>query len=174
MQPVFELTEGKSTVKIYLDSDPESPRSWSTFGEILYIKNSRYTLGDKALDADSMADADRDADFINLPVFAYIHSGIALNTTGFNCPWDSAQTGIIRVSKDKIKKEFNVNKITPEIMAKSLTLLKSEVEMFSKYLNGEVYGFIVTNNETGEETDSCWGYYEEPKALARMALDGDL
>jgi hypothetical protein len=43
------------------------------------------------------------------PVYAYIHSGIALSTSRgypFDCPWDSGQLGFALVSNAKIQEEF--------------------------------------------------------------------
>lgn len=39
-----------------------------------------------------------------------------------------------------------------------MSLLKDDVEIYSKYATGDVYGFIVYDHN-GNETDSCWGFY---------------
>jgi hypothetical protein len=46
-----------------------------------------------------------------------------------------------------------------------LKWLRGEVETYSAYMSGEVYGFQITENadpddpERGDIIDSCWGYY---------------
>ena len=34
----------------------------------------------------------------------------------------------------------------------------SEIETYSPYLNGDVHGYIISN-ESGDEVDSCFGIY---------------
>jgi hypothetical protein len=166
---IFQKTEGAKTVKIFLDFDPESPRSWDNLGEILYKKNSRYVLGDRELEIEDLHNAENDNDYIILPVYAYIHSTTVLNTTGFSCPWDSGQCGVIRVSKAKVLKEYGWKRLSKKRIEKIKGYLKNEIEIYSQYLQGAVYGFVMEDLE-GNEIDSCWGFYESPEALADQAL----
>jgi hypothetical protein len=84
-----------------------------------------------------------------LPLYLYDHSGITMNTTGFSCPWDSGQVGVIFMSPQTVAKEGISD---PE------GYLKGEVKTYDQYLRGEVFGYIL-KNASGEEVDSCWGYY---------------
>lgn len=152
-------------LNIVTDQDPENPRLGFTFGTI-YYSSYRYILGDQQVSKDRIEEIIKDEDMVYLPVYAYIHSGVALNTTGFSCPWDSGMSGIIAVSKDDIRKEFNVKRITKSVMDKVNNLLKCEVDTFSKYLNGEVYGFEVVD-ESGNIVDSCYGFYSEEDAISQ-------
>jgi hypothetical protein len=92
-----------------------------------------------------------------LPLFLYDHSGITMNTTGFNCRWDSGQVGFIFISKAKALKEFGGKIITKKLRERLETYLKNEVETYDQYLTGDVWGVQVF--EDGEEVDSCWGFY---------------
>jgi hypothetical protein len=95
---------------------------------------------------------------IVLPLFLYDHSGITMNTTGFSCPWDSGQVGVIVARAAKIKAEFgNLKKETKEHV---ITILKSEVSTYDQFLRGDIYGFVL-EDENGDEIDSCWGFYGE-------------
>jgi hypothetical protein len=101
-----------------------------------------------------------------LPVYVYDHSGARMNTTGFSCPWDSGQIGWIIAFKDTIKSLFPSWKISTQKRRESiLEWLRGEVETYSAYMSGEVYGFQITENadpddpERGDIIDSCWGYY---------------
>lgn len=150
------------TLNIVTDNCPESPRDGINLGTI-YYSSSHYTLGDKCVSKDHINDLMNDKNVVYLPVFAYIHSGILLNTSGFSCPWDSGMSGIIAVTKNEIRTQFNVKRITKSILDKVLTCLKGEVETYSKYLNGEVYGYEILN-EKNEVVDSCFGFYSEEDA----------
>ena len=153
------------TLEIVNDMDPVNPRTdFDQLGTI-YYSSSRYNLGDKCVSKDEIESIMEDNEKIYLPVYAYIHSGVALNTTGFSCPWDSGMSGIIAVSKDKVRQEYNTKRITKKILDQVKNRLKAEVEEFSQYLNGEVYGFQV-KDETGDIVVSCYGFYSEEDAEA--------
>ena len=158
---IEEIKVGKNTIKIEIDSEPQNPRTdWEPFGTITTKKGGRYYLGEKPMDAEDMERIyNNKKEYISLPVYAYIHSGTCLNTTGFSCPWDSGQSGIIYISKDKVRKEFRVKRISLKLFNRIEEILRGEVETFSQYLGGEVYGFIIEDLE-GEILDSCWGFYE--------------
>jgi hypothetical protein len=96
-------------------------------------------------------------DHICLPVYAYVHSSVQLNTTGFSCPWDSGQIGCIYVSKHRIREDFRAKRITKSIYNKVINFLNEEITILNSYLNDEVFGFVITDSD--KEIDSCWGYY---------------
>jgi hypothetical protein len=70
-----------------------------------------------------------------LPVYMYEHSGIAVSTKPFSCPWDSGQIGFIFVSKEKLRKEYGVKRITASLVAKAVRILEAEVQEYNQYLN---------------------------------------
>ena len=41
-----------------------------------------------------------------LPVYRYEHGGVAYNTTGFSCSWDSGKIGVIFATKKQIELSF--------------------------------------------------------------------
>jgi hypothetical protein len=164
MHVIEEKTEGNVTLKIVVDEDPTSPREWDNLGEILYV-SSRYTLGDRKVDAEEIQAIQEDKDNLWLPVYAYIHGGTSLNTGGFGDPWDSGTSGIIYVSKEKILKEWKVKRISPKLRATVLEGLKGEVKTYSDYLEGNVYGHVIEVD--GEQVDSCWGHYGSPRDLLK-------
>ena len=100
--------------------------------------------------------AEIEKSYVVLPVYLLDHSGLSVSTTDFNDPWDSGQTGIIFASLDKIREEYGVKTVTPEIRHKAEDLLRGEVEQYDAYLNGECYGYELYKN--GEVVDSCWGF----------------
>lgn len=114
---------------------------------------------EKALDADKSIIA-------YLPVYVYDHSGVCMNTTGFSCPWDSGQIGYIVALREDVKAIQPSWKIITEKRREIiLEWLRGEVETYSAYMSGEVYGFQIVelsdpdDPDSGEIADSCWGYY---------------
>jgi len=145
-------------IEIHFDECPESPREWDNLGHIVYWSD-RYNLGDERIyDVDEFLKEHKDD--IVLKVYAYIHSGIALRTAPFDClpafhaQFDSGHSGFIYVSKEDVLKEYG--NLSDETIERVKNCLQGEIETFSKYLNGEVYGFII---KIGENIiDSCWGF----------------
>ena len=156
MEAVEKIEHKGKQIEIHYDQDAQSPRECDNLGTILYT-STRYNLGDKQVSREEIKEIENSKGVIAIPVYAYIHSGIALNTTGFSCPWDSGQCGIIYAEKSKILKEYGVKRLTPAVRAKVEKLFRSEIEEFGKYLAGEVYGYQIKDS-TGEEVSACWGY----------------
>lgn len=97
--------------------------------------------------------------YVILPLYLYDHSGITMNTTGFSCPWDSVQVGWIYVAREDILKEFGGKLLTESKRDQAKQLLKSEVNVYDRYIRGECYGFELYKN--GNLEDSCWGFIGE-------------
>ena len=143
------------SLEIVIDDDPEKshPRKdYDNLGTILYT-SSRYILGDKRVSGEEIEEIVNDPEMISLPVYAYIHGGIALSCGSFGCQWDSGQCGIIYISRERAREELG-EKPTEFLH----NLLESEIKTFGQYLSGEVYGYVVTRGD-GEQLDSCFGYY---------------
>lgn len=91
-------------------------------------------------------------------VYGYEHGGRTVSTSPFSCRWDSGLLGYIAVHKDKVRSEFGWKRITKAREQQILTYLEGEVETLAQYLEGDIYGYQVTDDE-GNIIDSCWGYY---------------
>jgi hypothetical protein len=98
-------------------------------------------------------------------LYLYDHSGISMSVGKFSCPWDSGQVGFIAVAKEKVRAEYDWKRITQKRLEKIQGYLKGEVEFYSSYLEGDVWGFQIYVHDLGEdptegeEVDSCWGFY---------------
>lgn len=173
-------------IDICYDNSPENPRSWCNAG-VMCCWHSRYNLGDNHSYREpidllyELADVDgneyydehgKDMSFaelyskieekgtVILQLFLYDHSGISMSCSSYvgrahHADWDSGPVGFIYITKDKIEAEG----WTPEQAGR---YLEGEVETYSQYLEGDVYGWKVSReDEDGdkEELDSCWGYY---------------
>jgi hypothetical protein len=165
-------------LKIVNDTCAQNPRQWDNLGTIAY-KHRNYTLGEETI-SDPIEWLEEKMNlpnkfiysnerlkelenlfferFIALPVYLYDHSGITISTTPFSCPWDSGKVGYIYVSKEKVKREYGVKRITKKIVNKALSCLQAEVKTFDQYITGEVYGFIL-EDDNDNEVDSCYGFF---------------
>jgi hypothetical protein len=161
-QPIKSATHDNLQAEIHYDESPSKPDVCCT---ITYNARSRYTLGTTTADDDKDSDIARkvrDGDYIGMPVFAYVHSGVALQaayTNPFHCQWDSGRSGWAYMTKAEVRSFFGARRINKALKELALARIRSCVEEYSAYLNGEVYGFIIRDTNTGESVDSCWGYY---------------
>ncbi len=163
-------------LQIFQDTWGESPREWSNLGTMA-IFHRRYNFGDDvkftAEEFDNWSDMEN---YINkkldaavcLPIYLYDHSGITINCDGFSCPWDSGQVGFIYVTKQKLKDQYGVKRISNDLLEKAKNILKREVHVMDQYITGDVYGFQVikrylnTDGEIQEDIiESCSGFYGE-------------
>ncbi len=140
-------------------------------GKIYYLNKSRYQLGTTSVSSEEMGEISlkiEEGELIGLPVYAYVHSGTQLSTTPFSCPFDSGPAGFIACSHEDITNWFGEHhcKSTEEV----LDVLRSEVEEFSKFLQGDVY--VITILVDGKEEEIVGGFYgfdyavEEAKVMA--------
>ena len=166
-------------IKIVVDGSPTNPRE-DTEDNHMICFHGRYNLGDTD---NSLGYSKRDLEdsvssfkelkrqlreehgaVVLLPVYLYDHSGLAMNTTGFDCQWDSGLVGCIYVTKEDIKDAFSDWKsITPKRKGLIEERLVAAVEEYDYYLRGECYGYVteeLTCEKCGtwEEIDSCYGF----------------
>lgn len=162
------MTNDKWELKISYDECTDSPRDWDNLGEICVSKSCRYCKNEYK-DTDSLTWYNESDDlktleyrgYIVLPLSVYDHSAVSIYV-GDRCDaWDSARLGWYIVSKEKVRKEYGVKRISPKLLEKVKVILKDEVETFNHYINGEVYSFTLYHND--EEVDSCGGFYEDDK-----------
>jgi hypothetical protein len=177
-------------VHILPDPDPINPRKEFDHVGTIVAKHPRFDLSDEdpEFDADEVdvfvawsngdhlpalnawnddvrKDLEDFLDLVNqldggvvLPLYMFEHSGVALDTRPFGDPWDSGQVGYVYVTAEKLKAEGMDRE-------QGIRCLQAEVEEFSNGVNGAVFGFITTDQETfegclhEEEFDSCWGFY---------------
>jgi len=177
METIEEIDYKGYSIKIYYDDLVESPREWDNLGEMICF-HKRYLLGDKhnfsVEEAREYAEEN-----ISYPLYLLDHSGLMMSINNFQDPWDSGQVGWIVASKEKIRNEFNVKRISKKLEEKVKEILRNEVEIYNDYLMGNVYCYNVINKD-GEIIDSCGGFYGydfETNGLlefAKSAIDYEL
>ena len=158
------------TIDIHLESDYINPREEWDHIAVIACRNDhrRYQLGDADAgfspgDFDSFAEIrahleERGAipeTFVGLALTD--HSGLTLHvdvSDGSTCgdKWDTAFIGWGYITAETAGAEG----LDP---AKLREYVVSECEEYGAYLSGEVYGYTITDDETGEEVDGCGGFF---------------
>lgn len=158
------------------DEDAQDP-SDGFLCKITYRKDSRYTLGTEKIDETRKEELEGEiaaGKVIALPVWAYVHSGVKIHASSgnpFRCPWDSGQSGVAYVPKADALREFGSEAdklaasldpdgyaLTQETLTKVFECIRCEVETFSQYLEGDVYGVVIEDKD-GNELESVWGFF---------------
>ncbi len=165
--------------RIEQDENAESPRDWDNAGTMV-CWHRRYNLGDKH-DFRSPADFDQwwkenGNGGILLPLRLFDHSGLSMSI-GYGAHefdpggWDSGQVGWIYATRDTILKEWGKKRVTPQARKLAESCLRIEVKVFDQFLTGDVWGFIV-EDDNGNHLDSCWGFFgnEDAEEQAKAAL----
>jgi len=175
---------GNYLIEIEQDINPESPRKWGNLGTMVCFHRN-YNLGDKhdikfqnysgweEMKKHIMKSGEVSGGIcVILPLYLYDHSGITMNTTGFSCRWDSGQVGWIFVSKEKVRGEYSVKRISNKLKERITQYLINEVKTYDQYITGDVYGYTISKitkcelgHEHTEELDSGGGYYGEDECL---------
>ena len=160
------------TCKVYFDPDPTSPEDWNLLGTM--YNQGRYRF--QGHNMDEVVGLDEDGnwfvkpEYIFVRVYIYDHSGITIwsarepQRTG----WDSGLVGIYAVEKTKAEREYG-DLSNPKNLENVLVCLESEVEEWDRYCRGEVYGYVV-EDEDENEINSCWGFYCEPEEVMEEAI----
>ena len=171
MNVVKKYTLGDKTVEIVLEEHPTNPRDEMDTLGTLWCWHRQYQLGsrkeaeEKGLDPSEFSGwtelgealKKRYKPVVLLPVFMFDHSGVCLSTTSFSDPWDSGQVGFTFATRDVLK-EYGYKIATKGVKEKIREVLERELETYSAYVSGDVFGWRLLDAE-GEEEDSCWGYY---------------
>lgn len=171
----------KYTGKIVDDAYAEAPEDDACH---IGYTSTRYCLGTHRHTADELQAIEK-SKAVWLPVYAYVHSGSTISTKPFSCPWDSGQSGIAWMTYEDALSIFGEMKFGKKVLtaagrAKAEEYIRGTVECFDKWLTGEACGWVITDTQTGEEVDSCGGYYDRKdceqqmmEELARHNQDAD-
>ena len=172
MSLVKTIKNGDFKLEIHHHFNPENPRNWDNLTKMIFFGKRKH-LGDSH-DYDLGGFNDRD-DFIERgaeklsklmdaaiikPVHLYSHSGECISTSfeyPFNDRWDSDTIGFAVITKKDLRENYNVKKLSKQVIEKGEKNLEGEVETLNQWISGDVYGFKLFKGD--EEIDSCWGFY---------------
>lgn len=88
---------------------------------------------------------DKPADYKVYPVYAYIHSGVALSLGAGTDRWDTSMAGFLLLNTEQYEED------------KLDEIAQSYIDEWNDYNMGNCWGFKVTDRD-GEDVDSCWGF----------------
>lgn len=159
-----EINGFKVEIKNVCDAN-DNPRDWDNLGTMVLFHKRYDVVNETSLDHKDYkgwgelrsAITKTYGPSLIIPVYMYDHSGIALNTTGFECPWDSGQLGYIFITHSRICSEYGRKRVSKRLLDMISSFLNEEVKIYSQYINGEVYGYVISKDD--EVVDSCFGFY---------------
>jgi hypothetical protein len=160
-----ETTSALSRMEIWRDDDSENPRKWSnTF--TLWTGNSRYLSSDKdaedprTVEGTKVEEAKYKKGLFAIPLYAYIHSGMALSLHPFSCKWDSGVIGFLYCDKEKFKKENGLKRFNAK---RALEIAEGEISTLQDFIDGNVFGYTIERRDSPDGEwkfeDSCGGWY---------------
>ena len=156
----YEMPNG-NVLTVKYDECPDSPRNWDNLSTFVTFESRNYSPDKNDFESFQelyeMVQSDK---YIYSLVEKYEHSAVSYyrHNGSLRCQWDSGVVGIIFVSKEDIRKNYNVKRVTKKILEKVYNVFDGELETYTDYCNGAVYGYVIENME-GEIIDSCWGFY---------------
>ena len=159
----MEKIIGKYKIEVIQDDDAQSPNNWGNDDAFIVFDHREFYVGRKGFDPSDIFNDRYNKGFKTyngywiFPLYAYIHSGVALSVGSHNFPdarWDVSFKGFVLVRKVKGWTWTS---------EKAMEVAKSIVEEWNMYLSGEVYGYKITDTEADDDdvVDSCWGFYGE-------------
>jgi len=192
---IFEKEDYRGyKIKLIQDDNALNPRTdWDNWTHMICF-HPRYDLGDKhEMTVEELKEIVKRKDVIALPLYILDHSGLWMRTGRFAEDyggWDTSMVGYIYCTFEEIRKNMGrpkhteknpnafvgINHIMKVDRQHAISLMEGEVETFSDYLEGNVCGFVVEDDD-GEHVDSCWGFYgtegqKEAMSEAKGIVDG--
>lgn len=165
------ITYRNHPIEIHRDESAYSPGEWGNEDLFLIYDHRDFCVKVDGYDPEEVFEALREGKklfkgYYFFPVYAYIHSGVALSLgrSGypFNDQWDTSFRGFALVKRQ-------TGWWTSEQAYKAA---ESLIEEWNQYLSGDVYGYVAGD-------DSCWGYYgkegkEQMINEARSGIDAEI
>jgi hypothetical protein len=149
-------------IEVHQDECAESPDVWGNTDCFIVYDHRDFCVERKYYDPNDIFEAYQNGKklfdgYYFFPVYAYIHSGVALSlgrtNYPFDCRWDTSFKGFALVKRTKgwsYRRE------------KAYQIALCLIEEWNQYLSGDVYGY---NSEVG----SCWGFYGDTKYMISEA-----
>lgn len=148
-RPMFD-GENRYAIEIVDDMYPYNPREEYDHAWTLALTQ----WGDKRPDSGEEKAMVRRKGWMCVPVYAYVHGGVAFSIGSFGDPWDSGCCGYAYAKLSEWGKHN-----TEERRTRALNCLKGELEEYQAYCNGDVYLLHIVDLTDEEDDDYIGGYY---------------
>jgi len=114
----------------------------------MFCWHHKYNLGDEHSfeNLDDCLEEITEENNVIWPLYMFEHSGISLSITPYACSWDSCQVGVVCISKDDIPRPV----IGESWRAAAMHIIRADVEEYSAYLGGEVFGYYLYQGMNAE------------------------
>lgn len=114
---------------------------------------------------------------VMLPLYLLDHGGITMATDSSvfracdPAGWDWGQVGFIYATREAVLAYFARKRLTKSLLDRAKAVLANEVEVYDQYLQGDVWGYILEDDQ-GNGVYSLWGLfgYEYAKQEAELAM----
>jgi len=142
------------------DPDPVNPREEFDHICTLVCWHRRTRLGDPHDWQDPqefLADM-KNRPHQKLPLYLYDHSGLALSTTPFSCPWDSGQVGWVYIEREDFDDLGESRDVETTVEDRAAAVMRSEVGEYDQFISGDVW-WVRIEDPDDTVLDSCCGFY---------------
>lgn len=174
MGTLYETRQYKGVdINIYYDDCCESPREFYDHLTTIWSNSRTYCPDGKTIDDfikelgleqfpgsfDNLCKIAEKRGYLAVPVYAYIHSGIALSLSRsgqFASRFDSGTLGVVTIPKKQIYEEYDCKRINKKIREKMIGYISGDIEELSSWYEGLCYCYKVF--EGTEDEESCNGY----------------
>lgn len=162
------------TIETHNDETPEDPlTAFDNLGHIIMFLGRNYRVGEyHNWDREELLECIEAGDYM-MPVRYSEYAGLREtdeeNADGYIIAWEQ-----------DIRKEYELPypESLDSVQEKVNRVLRDEIRIYSAYLMGDVYGYIVKDID-GEIVDSLWGFYGEDDIEymmneAKAGIDSDI
>ena len=140
--PMNDYIEGLG--KLFIGAD-----SWA------HIGNGRIRAFRKYIEK---VDRQKYKGYVRLEVYGYDHSGLAVSTEPFICPWDSGLIGYIVVTHKDACKFFGWKAVSRGRVKTIKMGLHRQIEELNQYLSGDIWDVHVSLGGLQESCHGCYGH----------------
>jgi hypothetical protein len=92
-------------------------------------------------------------------VYLYDHGGLALSLESLKDRWSGEQIGWIYADKPAIRKHCGYKVVGGGALRRTRWQFGKELEEYTLYLNGDVWGYEIIDLLTDTVEHECWGFF---------------
>ena len=119
----------------------ESPREWENLCKMIFIGKYSH-LGDKHDFHETYDSFEAHQEHIEkqlgvafiTPVYAYLHGGMTIATTPFSCRWDSGKLGWVVMTKQALRENYDVKRITKKLIERAMVHVNTEIKELALHI----------------------------------------
>ena len=145
MDPLHTTSAGDYVVEVVYDMYPENPRNdgsgheklSSIYGWHRQFQGDQHNYRSFTEWKESQAVGQCDeANYLEMPLFAYIHGGVTISLGEFSDSWDSGMVGVVFTTRGQVR-EWGWDPDDPETAPQVLEVFRAEVKELDHYLQSD-------------------------------------